>query len=200
MTSYRTMHRIGVLLAAGRGRRMGRTKQLLSWRSAGGDMPLTAAAYDAIHPICDAMVVVVGHEADAVVAALGERRFHRVDSDADAPMFESMRAGLAAAAAIDPSAVVVLQPGDHPKVAPDTLVELTNQALLHPLRAIIPTYGGRGGHPVLIPPCVAAVLVHADAPAGLGEFWRTHANLCIRIEVNDPTIVRDVDTPRDLPI
>lgn len=200
MTSHRTKRRIGVLLAAGRGRRMGRTKQLLSWRSAVGDKPLVAAAYDAVHPICDAMVVVVAHEADAVVAALGERPFHRVDSDADAPMFESMRAGFAAAAAIDASAVIVLQPGDHPEVAPETLDVLTNQSRLCPQQAIIPTYGGRGGHPVLIPPCVAAVLVHADAPAGLGEFWRTHADLCVRIAVDDPTTVRDLDTPRDLPV
>lgn len=178
---------------------MGRTKQLIPWRNAGGDKPLVAAAYDAIQPVCNTMVVVVGHEADAVVAALGERPFHRVDSDADAPMFESMRAGFVAAAAIDSSAVLVLQPGDHPEVAPETLAALNNQARIHSSLAIIPTCGGRGGHPVLIPPCVAAVLVDADAPAGLSEFWRTHPDLCVRLEVNDPTTVQDVDTPRDLP-
>ena len=56
--------RIGVILAAGRGGRMGGQKQLTPWQSADGEKPLVAAAYDAIRPICDDMVVVLGHEVD----------------------------------------------------------------------------------------------------------------------------------------
>src|SRR6185312_15899824 len=93
--------RIGVILAAGRGGRMGGKKQFVAWRSADGEKPLVAAAYDAIRSICDDMVVVLGHEADAVAAALGNRRFHRADSNPDAPMFESIRAGLRAAHGVD---------------------------------------------------------------------------------------------------
>ncbi len=88
------LRRIGVILAAGRGGRMGGTKQLKLWPSADGEKPLVAAAYDAIRPICDEMVVVVGDAADEVAAALGERPFHRTISDSDDPMFESIRAGI----------------------------------------------------------------------------------------------------------
>src|SRR6185436_13431162 len=101
--------RIGVLLAAGRGGRMGGTKQLTLWRSADGPKPLICAAYDAIRSICDEMIVVLGHEAEAVAAALGNRQFHRAASSADRPMFESIRAGLRAARELDAAAVVVLQ-------------------------------------------------------------------------------------------
>ena len=96
---------------------MGGKKQLTPWPTADGTKPLVAAAYDAIRPICDEMVVVLGHDADAVAAALGDRPFHRAESDPDAPMFESIRAGLRAALRIDSNATVVLQPGDHPEVA-----------------------------------------------------------------------------------
>jgi CTP:molybdopterin cytidylyltransferase MocA len=113
--------RIGVLLAAGRGGRMGGTKQLKLWPFSAGPKPLVCAAYDSIRPICDEMVVVLGHEADAVAAVLGKRPFYHAVSSADGPMFESVRAGQQAARDIDADATVVLQPGDHPEVARSTL-------------------------------------------------------------------------------
>ncbi len=190
--------RIGVILAAGRGRRMGRTKQLVEWPAADGPKSLVAAAYDAIRPICDDMVVVFGHEAQAVAAALAGRSFHRASSDPDAPMFESTRAGLRAAQLIDRAATVVLQPGDHPEVALATLTILANRTLKQSVQAIIPEYRGRGGHPVLIPPAVLEVLAADACPAGLGDFWRANPELCIRVPVDDPAIVRDIDTAEDL--
>jgi molybdenum cofactor cytidylyltransferase len=190
--------RIGVLLAAGRGSRMGRTKQLIPWPTSNGEKPLVAAAYDTIRPICDAMVVVLGHEADAVAAALGERPFTRAMSDPAAPMFESIRAGLRAAQAIDSDATVVLQPCDHPEVASFTLDTLTAWSLQRPGLAILPENQGHGGHPVLIPHSVASLLVGADCPHGLGEFWFAHPDLCLRISVDDPGCIRDIDTPSDL--
>jgi molybdenum cofactor cytidylyltransferase len=193
-----TSPRIGVILAAGRGRRMGRTKQLIEVPTAGGPKPLVSAAYDAICTICDEMVVVLGQEADSVTAALVDRRFHRAVSNPDAPMFESVRAGVAAARDIDSTATIVLQPGDHPDVAPETLVALADCSLQRPAMAIIPEHGGRGGHPVLIPPPVAALLVQSDCPEGLGQFWTAHPQFCHRLPVNDPTVLRDIDTPSDL--
>ncbi len=194
-----TTRRIAVILAAGRGRRMGRTKQLVEWQSAEGPKPLVAAAYDAVRPLCDEMVVVVGHEADLVTAALGSRAIHRVASDPDAPMFESIRAGLRAAQAVDRAATVVLQPGDHPEVAAPTLATLAEWSLKRPDQAIIPEYQGRGGHPVLIPPPVVEILVAANCPTGLGDFWLTHPELGARVPVNDASVICDVDTSADLP-
>lgn len=194
-----TPRRIGVLLAAGRGGRMGRTKQLVDWPTVEGPKPLIAAAYDSIRPICDDMVVVLGHDAEAVAAALANRQFHSAQSDPDAPMFDSIRAGLEAARSIDPNATIVLQPADHPAVALATLTALTDWSLQPPVQAVIPEYQGRGGHPVLIPPTVAASILEADCPNGLGQFWIDHPESCNRLPVDDPTILRDIDTPGDLP-
>lgn len=190
--------RIGVILAAGRGGRMGGKKQLIPWPTAAGAKPMIAATYDAIQTICDEIVVVLGHSADEVAAALADRPFRRTESDPDRPMFESIRAGLRAAQQIDSNATVVLQPGDHPEVAPDTLRTLTVWSLKRPVQAIIPEYASRGGHPVLIPPRAVAILLETDCPAGLGQFWIDHPELCVRVPVDDPTIIRDIDTPSDL--
>ena len=191
---------IGVILAAGRGSRMGGSKQLTLWPTPAGRIPLVAAAYDAVRLICDEMVVVLGHEADTVASALGERAFRRAKSNPETPMFESIREGLRAARRIDPNRIVVLQPGDHPEVARNTLLALHTWSCWRPFQAIVPEYGGRGGHPILIPPSIASHILAADCPAGLGQFWLDNPNLCVRVPVDDPSILRDIDTPNDLPL
>jgi CTP:molybdopterin cytidylyltransferase MocA len=67
------------------------------------------------------------------------------------------------------------------------------------MQAIIPQLADRGGHPVLIPPNISQILIDAECPHGLGQFWLDHPELCYRVPVDDPTVVRDIDTPDDLP-
>ena len=64
--------------------------------------------------------------------------------------------------------------------------------------AIVPEYDGRGGHPVLVPPEIVALLLETNCPDGLGEFWLEHPELCFRLSVDDAAVIRDVDTPGDL--
>jgi molybdenum cofactor cytidylyltransferase len=189
---------IGVILAAGRGRRMGGTKQLATVKVLGVEKPLIAAAYDAIKPICDDMVIVLGHEADAVAAALSGRLFHRAASDPDGPMFESIRAGLQTAQSIDEDATVVLQPGDQPHVLRTTLDALVEASRRHDTKAVIPQFGREGGHPGLIPPNISRLLIESDCPRGLADFWLKQPELCFRVPVNDSAVVKDIDTPDDL--
>jgi molybdenum cofactor cytidylyltransferase len=177
---------------------MGGGKQLVTWRSLMGPKPLVAAAYDAISIVCSEMIVVVGHEAKAVQEALGDRTFRCVVSDPDAPMFDSIRTGLQAARRLDPAATVVIQPGDHPEVAPATLEKLAELSIAQPEKTIIPEFGGRGGHPVFIPSVIAARVLGSDCAEGLGKFWMSHPELCVRVPVDDATVVRDVDTPADV--
>jgi molybdenum cofactor cytidylyltransferase len=199
MSAAKPSRRIGVILAAGRGRRMGGTKQLKLWPAADGPKPLVCAAYDAIRPICDEIVVVLGHEADVVAEALRGRSFRRAESAPDRPMIDSIRVGLRAAAEIDPEATVVLQPGDHPEVLAATLQTLTQLACARPDQAIIAEHHGRGGHPVLIPAGVVEVILASPCPGGLGQFWTDHPELCYRCHVDDASMLRDIDTPADLP-
>jgi molybdenum cofactor cytidylyltransferase len=145
------------------------------------------------------MIVVLGHDADKVAAALGARSFKHALSSADAPMSESICVGLRAAAAIDPNATVVLQPGDHPEVADATLRMLVSCSQKRPGQAVIPQHNGRGGHPVLIPSVVAHAIRAESCPEGLKQFWTRHPELCWRLPVNDSSVIRDVDTPEDLP-
>ncbi|TWU22666.1 nucleotidyltransferase family protein [Bythopirellula polymerisocia] len=184
---------VGVLLAAGRGRRMGGRKQFHLVPTAEGEKPLVAAAFDSIASECQSMIVVVGHRAKEVIAALGDREFSSVTADADAAMFDSVKVGLRAAQAIDAGVDVLLQLGDHPQVLPETLQHILTAASANSTRAVMPEYQGQGGHPVFLPVSLIQNLLDADCPDGLREFWNNHPESCFRVAVEDAAVVRDID-------
>ncbi len=181
-----------LLLAAGRSTRMGRLKQLLPWKDG---QPLVAAAFDAVRPVCSRAIVVLGHEADTVAGALGERNAHRVLSDGALPMYESLRVGLSSARALDRSAAVFLHLADHPAVAADTLRVLVDTYDPAANRAVIPMFQGNGGHPIVIPPGLIVELIDYHGEGGLRVFWQEHPDRCRRILVDDPGVTRDIDHP-----
>ncbi len=192
------MHLIGVLLAAGRSQRMGELKQLLPWPPKSETFePLVAAAFDAIAPACCAMVVVVGHEADLVLGALGERAFQSVRVSADAEMIASVKAGLSAAVAIHPTADVLLQPADHPEVRRETIELLLRTSAEQAGRAVMPEHEGRGGHPVVIPAELVYSILDFAGAGGLRQFWLDHPDDCVRLPVDDPGVILDLDVPSD---
>jgi molybdenum cofactor cytidylyltransferase len=191
----------GLLLAAGRGRRMGGNKQFHLVQTSTGEKPLVAAAFDTIAGVCASMFVVLGHRAEEVAGALGDREFETVIVDPDAPMFNSIQAGLRAALKNPPprypgeGLCILLQLGDHPAVDESTLEKLFTVATENPDKAVMPSYQDNGGHPVLIPSAIAEKILATPCPDGLRQFWLEHAELCVRIEIDDPSVIHDIDNP-----
>ena len=56
---------------------------------------------------------------------------------------------------------------------------------------------GRGGHPVLIPQCFFQKVLSSYEGEGLRGLFREHASSVLRIPVNDPILLADIDTPLD---
>lgn len=184
---------VALVLAAGAGTRMGRPKQLLPV----GGRPMLQHALDAAAAGgLGELVLVVGHAADEVTAALAlPPGATTVVNDRHAEgQATSLAAGLAAMPADADAALVLL--GDQPEVRPDAIRALV--AARRPggppmLRA---GYRGRPGHPVLLEramwPAAAALrgegggrVLAARDPGALGL-----------VEVGgDPP--EDVDTPED---
>lgn len=189
--------RIGIVLAAGRSRRMGHLKQILSWGPTGDSKPLVAAAFDTVAPVCDQMIVVVGHQSDKVLNALSSRCFVSVAGHPDGAMFESLRVGLSKVQEMDASANIVIQPGDHPFVSPEVLEHLLEMASRYPNHAVMPQYQGKGGHPVLVPSSLLEPLLQWEGGDGLRGYWRMKPDACRRVEVKDPFVIQDLDTPED---
>jgi molybdenum cofactor cytidylyltransferase len=185
----------GVLLAAGRGRRMGCLKQLLPFN----DSTVVAASFDALAGHCGAgLVVVLGDHRDEVAQALAGREYTRVEGDSDAQQFDSARRGLGKALELGGVQRVLLHPADHPQVPRSVLDELLGRAADSD-RVLLPTYRHRGGHPVLIPVATAADIVSRPATeGGLRAYWTGQPDKVERIEFPDaPELVLDLDTPDD---
>ena len=176
----------GVLLAAGRGSRMGQTKQLLPW----GEGTVIEASFDAIAPFCDSMVVVLGADKERIIEALGERKFTQVDSDPDAQQLESIKRGLEKV-----TGNVLLHLADHPIVPEEVVKSITSK---QDDRVIIPTCNGKGAHPVFIPQTLVDAILKWDGDGGLRQFWEENKELVNRLPFNQTTeMLIDLDTPED---
>ena len=171
---------------------MRRTKQLLPGP---GAKPLVAASFDVLAQVCGAMVVVLGHEAEAVSDALGERPRREIVVDPDEDMFESVRRGVAAAATVVHARALWILPADHPAITASTIA-LMRAAFEAEERIVIPEFGGRGGHPVLLPRRFAPdIAEHDGRPDGLRGILRARSDQSVRVPVDDPGVVEDVDDP-----
>ena len=190
---------IGVLLAAGQSRRMGRPKQLMPWPSSdsGRQRTVVAASFDAIAGLCDRMIVVVGDHADDVAQSLSPRQCTMVHSSSKAEMIESIRTGLNAAADLPDWTAILLHPADVPGVALQTVRQIVDLAQTQPDVAIMPEFDGSGGHPVLIPRGLVQPILAYHGPGGLRAFWEAHPAVRLRLPVTDPGCLRDLDTPED---
>jgi len=206
----------GLVLAAGRSRRMSTLKQTLPWpvQEQGAresrSTTVVAASFDAIAPSCQRMFVVLGADAAAVVAALEDRAFTTVQGDSGQPMLDSVCTGLRAIMdertnnelAFD---AVLLQPCDHPMAAKRTIETLLAAHGHEPDLALMPEYNGKGGHPAMIPMDIARRILQwaridgtpatAPGPGGLRQFWIDHPRLHRRLPVDDPSCVVDLDSP-----
>jgi molybdenum cofactor cytidylyltransferase len=63
---------------------------------------------------------------------------------------------------------------------------------------VIPTWQGRGGHPLRLPRALFGEVALLDPADGLRALLAARAPRVHRMEVPDPAVVRDVDTPEDL--
>ena len=133
-----------VVLAAGRSSRMGQPKQLLPLP--GGDAVIERVVGNVV-PFVSDVVVVVGH-VPGQVAAMAERAGARIaiNPQVDRGMLSSVQAGIAALH--EATTGILLCLGDQPEVDERTIVPVLDAATETSL--VIPTFEGKGGHPVYI--------------------------------------------------
>jgi molybdenum cofactor cytidylyltransferase len=189
--------RIGaVILAAGMSRRMGKQNKMLA---AVGEQTMIAHVADQVlasraRPI----VVVCGHEAAAVKAALGERPLTCIDNpDYAAGLSTSLAAGLAALPTDLDGVVVVL--GDMPRVGAAHIDRLI--AAFNPLEGrhiCVPTAHGKRGNPVLWARAFIGEMMRLKGDAGAKALMGQHADLVAEVAFEDDAVLRDVDTPQAL--
>jgi molybdenum cofactor cytidylyltransferase len=182
-----------IILAAGESRRMGTQKLLLRYGEATVIETVVRKALDAG---LDKVLVVLGADRDAVRARLENYPVKVVtNTNYQQGMLSSVQAGFAALPPEAAAAVIML--GDQPAV-PTLAIRTVARAARESGRGIvIPTCGGRRGHPVVISTKYAPAVAALDPAIGLRQLRLEHGGDVLEVEVGDPAILRDLDTPED---
>jgi molybdenum cofactor cytidylyltransferase len=185
-----------VILAAGMSRRMGTPKALLPL----ADKPLIHHVVQAVRAAgsVSPIIVVTGHRADAVAAAVEctTVRFVNNPHHETAAMLSSVQLGLAAAATDNADGILIAL-GDQPTISPKTIQALIDIWREEKPVAVLPVYDGKRGHPILISRAALPEILALEPHDTLKTFITRHADQTIQVEVDDPSIAIDVDTPED---
>lgn len=185
----------GIVLAAGASRRAGVFKPTYRLRG----RPLVAHAVAGLAPWCARVTVVVGHRGAEVARLVAESVAGQVrvvvNPDHQEGMFTSVRRGFAAAG---PAAGIFVLPVDCPFVDDGVYGALARTFADHRgERAVVPAFGERAGHPVLLPAIAARELIGVAPPGWtLRDVVRRLQPL--RVAVADAAVLMDLDTPADL--
>jgi molybdenum cofactor cytidylyltransferase len=197
----------GLVLAAGESSRMGRDKALLLYRGRTFLETIIGKLHEAG---IERVAVVLGHHADVIQGAMGCGDAGPaaagveivINSDYRRGQTSSLQAGLAAlqkpvvglpSATCGSLAAVVLCLVDHPAFSPTTVAALLAAFERTQAPVVVPSHGGRHGHPVLISrrlfPALRALTDHQGAN-GVIRAWHDQTE---HVEVPDPGILVDVD-------
>ena len=181
-----------VVPGAGRAERFGSQKLL-------ADLAGTPLVNHTIRSLLDAglerVVLVVSRELslEAVPLARGPRVTPVVNPDPSRGMFSSIQTGLA----LVQSPLIAILPADMPFIQSDSVRKVLNycERTDHP---VIPLFHGRHGHPLAVPGRFREPLLMADPERSLKQALAALGAERDEIAIDDPGIVRDVDTRADL--
>ncbi len=187
---------LAIVLAAGRGRRIGAGKALLDLRGRSAlELCLSALREGGV----GALVVVLGADAAAVRAAVPLRDDEVVINDRpERGQTSSLRAALTRGHRADTA--FLLHPVDHPLLlADDVAALLAAFATRAPGRRIVlPEVAGRRGHPAVFEAALADEFLALSDEQPAHDVVRREAERVLTVPRDNPWLVRDIDTPEDL--
>ncbi|HXH41672.1 MAG TPA: NTP transferase domain-containing protein [Thermoanaerobaculia bacterium] len=181
-----------IVLAAGQATRFGRCKQLVT---VGGKALLDRALGNLRASKIDDIVVVLGAHAEEI---RGQISFDGVrvvmNPDYAEGMSTSIQAGLRALPESAEAAMIVL--GDQPFVTPRTLDLLVDEFVRARPKAIVPTYDGARGNPVIVSRALFGEMMNIRGDVGCRAVFGGHD--VMTLPVDDRGVTMDIDTMEDL--
>lgn len=188
-----------VLPAAGASRRMGRHKPLLPWgvTTVAGAVAASLRAGGA-----GRLVLVIAPGDDALRAWAAEAGLAvAVNPEPARGMLSSILVGIAALGGAAELAAraerLLVCPADLPALSPASVRLLLARMEEAEAPLAVPVHRGRRGHPLAIAPSLVPEAVALDPAVGLRQLLDRHAGRLLEVEVDDPGVVADVDTPED---
>jgi len=179
-----------IILAAGQSSRMGAHKILLPLQG----KPVILHAVDNANAAGFAeVIVVVGHCAEAVRAALAGQRIQIIENpDYRQGQSTSLRAGVAALRPEMDAALILL--GDQPLVQPAILTALVQAWQQSGKPIVAPLYNGQRGNPVLFARALFPELLSVTGDQGGRAILQRHAQEIELVPMLDADAAEDLDT------
>lgn len=188
---------VGVVLAAGQSRRMGRPKALLQC-GLGGETFVARLIRVLVEAGIREVVIVSRPNDAALAAAVAEEPAATLieNPDPDRGQLSSLQSGIAEAERRGAAGVLVI-PVDIPMVQAATIARAASVFNASVASIVRVTHHGRHGHPVVFGAQLFDELRRADAAVGAKAVLASHAAELVNLEVDDPGVLRDVDEPAD---
>lgn len=190
---------VGILLAGGVGARFGGAKLMaplpVASHGAAAGTPIGAASCMHLMAALNDVVAVVRPRDPMLAAALRDTGARVVEcAQAHEGMGASLACGAAAAAAADGWIVAL---ADMPWIAPATIIRVA-EALSDGAEIIAPSWRGERGHPVGFAKGYGPLLATLTGDEGARAVIAARQWVLELVAVDDPGILRDIDTPGDL--
>ena len=182
----------GILLAAGASKRFGSDKLL---HPLAGGTPVAAAALANLRSVIPHVIAVVRPGVPALENLLSEAGATVIlCTNADEGMGASLATAVGASGDV---AGWVIALADMPYILPATIGKIA-ASLTAGAAIVAPAYRGERGHPVGLSARFRAQLEALRGDEGARSVLNENAGLVKLIEVDDPGVCRDIDTPDDL--
>lgn len=191
-----------VVLAAGRGQRMGGPKALVAvrWGDGAGELPLAIAHAKAhLDQGAERVILVTRVEVARVLSRFAQRGLDIVVSHQ--PEHLGPAGSIRCALDLMPAGPewLLIVPVDMPPISTAIRNELLARAAAEPRAdAVRPTYEGRRGHPVLIRRTALEALLSEGGPTNLRELLHGLGERAADVPVIDKRAVIDLDAPEDV--
>ncbi len=185
----------GLILAAGVSSRMGRDKALLPWR----DGTFLSAAIRALQPATELVLVVAGANAPMLEpVANAYATFLVINPEPQRGQFSSLQTGLQEVLNRGRDAAIVTLV-DRPAAEVETVQQIKAAFLSSDERiwAVVPEYGGKHGHPIVIGREMIEAFLRAPAGSNARDVEHAHQSHIRYLPVSDPLVAANVDTPED---
>ncbi len=185
----------GLILAAGASSRMGRDKALLPWR----DGTFLSAAIRLLQPVTELVIVVCGKNAPMLEPIVdAQAAFRVINPEPERGQFSSLQTGLQEVLNRGRDAAIVTLV-DRPAADVQTVQQIKAAFLSSDENtwAVVPEYGGKHGHPIVIGREMIEAFLRAPAGSNARDVEHAHQNHIRYVQVNDPVIAANVDTPED---
>jgi molybdenum cofactor cytidylyltransferase len=142
------------------------------------------------------IIIVTGHRESEVRAALATSAVRFVHNrDYRTGMASSIKCGVRAVP--DNSKACLISLVDQPQIGPSVIDQLIDVYENARPRIIIPTFDGKGGHPIILDLSLKQEILEMDQSVGLRQVISVHSSEIARVEVFSHDVVEDCDLPED---